>query len=406
MNSHAKGHDAVDHFAAGYGVDDFLIDEAPSFLAAEPSAAARPSAKNPYDLLTVEDVFRMPETSWIVSGTIPEQGIVIVYGPPGSGKTFVTLDLALTVATGAGQWMGQGAVAGRVLYFMAEGQQGLGKRLRAWGMSEDEPPCDLLFRTEPFQLDDVREVQALCDYLTAEFQDFKLVVFDTLSRNFSGDENSQRDAGLLVQSCDLIRQRLGASVVLVHHSGKVGTVERGSSVFRAAAHTMIQVSKSNSRVTLKCEKQKDGVEFEKIAAGLETVQLAGGETSCRLEHSGAAKSGLPGRQLQILELLHRHQPCALRRCEIHEESGIARQTVSASCKKLLEKGLIQEKDARLTITDDGCNALTISPMSNSAVVRLDSGSELESVQLPGSKGPRLDGQSTGLGGKPGSEEEV
>lgn len=381
MNADNKGHDAYDHLEAGFGIEEFLIDDEPyegpvgvdrGELDAPEASRELETELNSYRLLTVPEVFRRPNPSWVVEGIIPEQSLVMVYGPASAGKTFVTLDLALSVATGVGEWLGQGCGTGRVLYVLAEGQHGLGLRLRAWGVSENDSLGNLLFRADRFPLDDVERVSGLCEYLETEYRHFELVVFDTLSRNFDGDENVQRDAAQLVGACDLIRQRLGATVILVHHTGKVGGVERGSSVFRGAADTMIKVSKKGEgTVVLACEKQKDGPEFDSIVAGLDVVELGDGRSSCRLNFSGRCRTSLPEKQTLILEFLRTEKPEKMRRCDIQRGTGIAKQTVSSSCKTLLARGLIREVDARLTITDAGCEALTKSPMVPLRPVPLD-----------------------------------
>ena len=60
-----------------------------------------------------------------------------------------------------------------------------------------------------------------------------MVVIDTLARCFGGnDENDARDMGAFIEGCDVIKQKTGATVLVVHHSGKdEGKGARGSSAF-------------------------------------------------------------------------------------------------------------------------------------------------------------------------------
>jgi hypothetical protein len=49
----------------------------------------------------------------------------------------------------------------------------------------------------------------------------RMVVIDTLARCFGGnDENDARDMGAFIEGCDVIKQKTGATVLVVHHSGK------------------------------------------------------------------------------------------------------------------------------------------------------------------------------------------
>jgi hypothetical protein len=45
--------------------------------------------------------------------------------------------------------------------------------------------------------------------------------------------------------------------MVVHHTGKTGETERGSSALRAAADSMIRVSRDGAVVTVRNDKQKD-----------------------------------------------------------------------------------------------------------------------------------------------------
>jgi hypothetical protein len=83
------------------------------------------------------------------------------------------------------------------------------------------------------------------------------VIIDTLARCFSGDENQQEDMGQFVRRLDTLREQYAATVLVVHHSKKADSNERGSSAFRGACDTMMFVSKDGVDITLECTKQKD-----------------------------------------------------------------------------------------------------------------------------------------------------
>ena len=69
---------------------------------------------------------------WLVKPLLPA-GRVVLVGPSGTGKTFVALHVALRHA----------AAGGEVLYIYAEGQNSLGRRIRAAlvGLWLDAPPA-------------------------------------------------------------------------------------------------------------------------------------------------------------------------------------------------------------------------------------------------------------------------
>jgi hypothetical protein len=68
--------------------------------------------------------------------------------------------------------------------------------------------------------------------------------------------------------CDQIQRAIEGTVLLIHHTRKLGEVERGSSALRAACDTMIELSKAEDLLTLKCRKMKVAAEFSKRHATL------------------------------------------------------------------------------------------------------------------------------------------
>jgi hypothetical protein len=130
-----------------------------------------------------------------------------------------------------------------------------------------------------------------------------LIVFDPFARSFEGgDENHARDVGLAVAASTGLIRDTGATVLLLHHTGKEQkTLERGSSALRAAADTMISVRRKEAVITVFNNKQKNDEGFSAITLRLKRVSLGeevdGNEvTSCVLESTnalhGAVKNAL------------------------------------------------------------------------------------------------------------------
>ncbi|MNI34004.1 hypothetical protein D3C73_879800 [compost metagenome] len=93
----------------------------------------------------------------------------------------------------------------------------------------------------------------------------RLIVVDTVARCFgAGDENRAADMGGFIAGCDQIKVRTGATVLMVHHTGKKeDNGARGSSAFRAALDVELLVKREggdSQAVTLTCTKMKDGEE--------------------------------------------------------------------------------------------------------------------------------------------------
>lgn len=80
------------------------------------------------------------------------------------------------------------------------------------------------------------------------------------------DENKASDMGAFIAGCDAIKAATGATVLVVHHSGKDETKgARGSSSFRAALDAEFLVKRETvgaKALVLTCTKQKDAEEAE------------------------------------------------------------------------------------------------------------------------------------------------
>jgi hypothetical protein len=126
-----------------------------------------------------------------------------------------------------------------------------------------------------------------------------LVIVDTLARAMAGaDENSAQDIGQVVGHADLIRQVTGATVLLVHHTGKdVERGARGSSALRAAVDTEIECKGLAGQRMATVAKQRDLETGAKLPFTLRVVNVGShpetGEpvTSCIVIHDSQT---LPG----------------------------------------------------------------------------------------------------------------
>jgi KaiC/GvpD/RAD55 family RecA-like ATPase len=228
----------------------------------------------PLRLYSTLELLKLPPPTWQIEGAIPAGGLVAIYGPPGVGKSFVTIDLALSIATGR-DWFGRQVERGSVVYISAEGGAGISKRVRAWLTAHDVDPreADVSWMLEPMMVDaDSDDMTRLIDRIVGEARrDPSLVIVDTLARCFDGDENLQEDMGRFIAGVDHIRRELNCTVLVVHHSRLDGTRERGNTSFRGAVDTMLSLTGSSALIEMSCVKQKDAEAFKDIQLELQTV---------------------------------------------------------------------------------------------------------------------------------------
>jgi hypothetical protein len=217
-----------------------------------------------FPLLTIEDAINMPPPVWMVPGLLTEQAYAPFYGPSASLKSFIVLDLALRVAHGL-PWMGKPVPQADVIYMAGEGAGGYGKRIQAWCIANgvDRPSRAFRLLPQAVNLLDPAETKKLL--LTAKHAAEadglkpKWFVVDTLARSMvGGDENSAQDMGKAIAAGADIQRVLGCAFSPVHHTGKDPEKGmRGSSALFGASDAVFKVTRSEDRVTLFVEKQKD-----------------------------------------------------------------------------------------------------------------------------------------------------
>lgn len=215
-------------------------------------------------LISAEGIIAMPPPKFLIDGLIEDHAETVLYGASGTGKTFVALDWAASVASGI-QWLGHAVRQGTVIYVAAEGTGGLNKRLAAWKMARGVDTLEsLYFVPDAVSLLDAQMVTEVIE--EAEHLRPILIVFDTHARCMAGgDENSAQDTGLVIQQLDRTRVETGAGTLTVHHTGKNRTSERGSGALRGAVDTMIELkTKGTGGLSLVCEKQRNFEPFSSL----------------------------------------------------------------------------------------------------------------------------------------------
>ncbi|PLP98704.1 AAA family ATPase [Cupriavidus pauculus] len=221
----ANGHD--------YGGAPALDDEAPRL----------------YPLLTAGEMAAKPLPRWLVRNLINETGVGMIYGESGSLKSYLALHLAYAVADGDPHWFGFKVKQAPVIYLCLEGNAGFGMRIRAMQATRHGDHENLRFLDGgTFCLDDDENVLRLAQSIkAAHCAPGTLVIIDTLAcASGMADENSTRDARMLIQAARRLAWSVGGFVLIVHHTGKdVANGPRGGSNFRADTDVVIRVVKAS-----------------------------------------------------------------------------------------------------------------------------------------------------------------
>lgn len=201
---------------------------------------------------------------YLIKGWLPLRGTGWVFGPPGSGKSFVVLDAGCHIAAGM-DWRGHRVKQGPVVILAGEGIGGMRMRIAAWMQAHpqvDELPVYVSDRGGSLSADGLGDVFQAIDALP---ESPVLIIIDTQSRWQAGNENSSEDGAAYVNAVDALRDRYACYVQSVHHTGKdIARGSRGWSGYLGAADAEAAVTAIDvegvKHITLKCTKIKEGSE--------------------------------------------------------------------------------------------------------------------------------------------------
>lgn len=206
----------------------------------------------------------MPPVPSLIEGLIDQKSLVFIAGEPGSGKSFVSLDMCGSLVTGQ-SWQGYKVTKSRVGYVVGEGWNGFVRRAVAWeqvhataaflGSDED---AAFQFVSEPTPTSDTSLWAEMVTWILARQLD--VIVFDTWARIATTvDENSATEVSSVLRIFAKLQELTGVTVIVIHHVARDSSHMRGSTALEGAADTILFVSKAKNSDTVfvRTDKQKN-----------------------------------------------------------------------------------------------------------------------------------------------------
>ncbi len=210
---------------------------------------------------TFDSIEESAEPVYLIHGLVEVETFAVLWGAPGSGKTFLSIAMAVAVAT-ACSFGGAQAKKATVLYISAEGERGFRRRIhkirKALGLGAI--PFIVLSSAPNFGAGENDVQRLINDLAEAKIQPEFLIV-DTLSRTFGAgnDDSSSAAMALYVANISRLQQSLQTTVLVIHHSGKdESRGMRGSSALQGAADTIFKTEEAKDGHRVVVEKQRDG----------------------------------------------------------------------------------------------------------------------------------------------------
>jgi hypothetical protein len=202
------------------------------------------------------------ERRWLIDGLWGDEAVGIIGGEPKCYKSFLALDMAVAVASGAPCLRRFATLrTGRVLLFAAEDALGVVRR-RLDGIcaaaGADLAALDLDVITAPSLRIDTAEDQArLAD--TVDALRPTLLILDPFVRLHRVDENVCSEVAPLLAYLRDLQRHFALAIVVVHHARKgagrarAGQALRGSSEFHAWTDSSLYLRRHDDALTLTIE---------------------------------------------------------------------------------------------------------------------------------------------------------
>ena len=225
-----------------------------------------------------------PPVTWLIKDWLAAREISCIYGQGGTFKSYIALGWTLQLSLYKNV---------HTLYVAAEGTSGLRSRVDAWMAAHGrlgEYMKTWHYYNANVHVDDHNSVglwlNAMEEYFRSKRGEFsikadspRLIVVDTMARNFQGDENSAKEVGMFIEGCEHLRRELDTSILIIHHMGVTTGRERGTAALRNATFAMFKTSNpkhngmGGGSVELTCDRMKDATMPEEVRCYFDTVDL-------------------------------------------------------------------------------------------------------------------------------------
>lgn len=246
------------------------------------------------------------QANWLVENYLEQQSLNMIYGEPGTYKSFMAMELAFCIGHGL-DWYGNATLKGDVVYLAGEGASGIQKRFAALEAKYSNTQQGIFVSSKPAEILSTNSVDEILEAIDENKCKPVLIVVDTLHRNFGeGDENSSKDVGAFIKHLDLIKEKTGAAILCIHHSGHNNSNHsRGSSAIRASLDTEYQLKTKGAGVELICKKMKEyeKPDFMEFILKPITINVTTGNTESAYLELATLGSSKPNRSDLLIEQL-------------------------------------------------------------------------------------------------------
>jgi hypothetical protein len=307
------------------------------------------STERAFPTMQIGDVPDLGLVRWLVQDLWADQACGFVGGKPKGGKSWLSVYIAICVASGKPVFGRYAVAQGRVVLFNAEDKPGRTKariQMMCRALDVDVSTLDLhIISAHGLRLDHPEDVEKLRGTVKALRP--TLVVLDPLRRLHSGDEDKAGDMDPLLDALRLMQREYACSVMVVHHVKKMdgdanGQALRGSSVFHAWLDSALYVTAKGKawddlrRVDVE---HRDSENIEPFEWRLQKDTAIDGESVWLELGASESKDGAEVDENKVIQVLQSAgKPLTLG--EISKQAGKRNGWSGPLVKNLVDKGVV------------------------------------------------------------------
>lgn len=378
------------------------------------------------EVLSLHNLGTMARRAEIVDSLILDDSLNALIAPPKNYKTVIGDALCIAVADGT-SWLDRTVKkAGLVIDWALEGVAGKADRYRAQiGLSRFLDAADPVHR-RLFLLREMPDItvssgqdivlRTIEKLLKETGEKLTLLKVDTLARGMSRcgrDENSTQDMGAFIAGLDRIRAQFPCAQLVVHHTGKSGLVERGSTALTGAADLVMfckREGKLAAKVWIRDARDIEVPDPWDVTFAAAVVGAKDDGTHITALHIETVRTSSPSvvpsvgpgaeSELAVMHALESASGRRLTREELCEITGFSASTIDATYRRLKVKDCIDRakvgKPWVYFLTN--CRA-TDGKVAGTSNARQLPPQQLVEPQLTGVTGPSLEGPHPSVAGR-------
>ena len=293
-----------------------------------------------------------PEPKMILDeGIFPERGVLILGGQPKTGKSLVSMNIAMAIATGD-KWLDFDVSHERkVLILQAENSYYNMRRRIKCMVDQQSLTRGMLTISDPasLKINDHKDFCLLEDLV--DEHESEVLIIDPLVYFHSVDENDNAAMGMVMEQLRNLANNHNVAIIIVHHAKKAGMVDstggsnlRGASSVFGSVDTAIILSRD---VNAETDEVTYSLDFElRNGENPERMYLSLDQDTLQMNLTQGA---LPDLSTWLINTLNNIQNAGMDQkmvVSMAEEQGFKAATVKRKINKLIEEETVKTDNAK------------------------------------------------------------